>query len=115
MSIPIYQVEDVIYLAESAKLGFIESYQVSGVRQSAAGAWFYRISIASRPPNSNATFGDRITLRKSIDFELAESELITYCEAVDFAVVYATNILAQLQALKLAHCTDDTDETGGSE
>ena len=107
MSAPVYQVNDVVYLIESAKVGFIESYQVSGVRQAASGAWLYKISVPSRP-GRNATFGDRITLRTEIDFELAEAELTTYCEAVDFAIVFVTNNLAYLQSLKTAHCTDGT-------
>ena len=66
----LYEVNDLVYLSESAKLGFLESYQVSGVRQDASGEWLYLISVPQRSPTSLPTYGDRITLTKSIDFEL---------------------------------------------
>ena len=112
MSNPVFAVNDIVYLVSSAKVGSIESYEVSGVRQDPTGAWYYQISVPQRPPNSNATFGDRINLRRSFDFELAESELCIYCEAIDFAVDVATETLANLTALQTAHCQDEV--TGGT-
>jgi len=106
MSTPRFQQHDIVYLSESAKVGFIESYEVSGIRQDASGRWMYLIMIPHRPSAGNATYGDRITLRQNVDFELSESELTTYCEAVDLALVAARSTLARIQALKNAQCAD---------
>ena len=114
MSAPIWNIDDIVYLVESAKVGAIESYQVAQLRQDATGVWYYTIAVPLRPPNSNMTYGDRIGLRQNLDFELAESELCTYCEAVDLALASARANLARLEQLKSIHCTDEvTGGTGG--
>jgi len=112
MSAPLFEIEDVVYLVESAKVGSIESYQISGVRQGPSGSWMYRISVAQRPPNGAPTYGDRNTLRRTLDFELSESELTTYCAALDLAEIAAMSNLAAIRSLKAAHCTDGTGGTG---
>ena len=115
MSMPLFGIDDVVYLIESAKVAAIESYQVSGVRQDHSGVWFYIIAVPQRPPNSNMTYGDRITLRRDLSFELAESALCTYCEAIDLALVAARANLVRIEQLKAIHCTDEvTGGTGGS-
>ncbi len=108
MSVPLFQVDDIIYLVESANVGSIESYQISEVRQGPTGVWFYKIAVPARPPTSTATVGDRITLHKSFDFELTESELTTYCDAIGLAVAAARTNLTRLLALQSAQC----EETG---
>ena len=106
MSTPLYQINDIVYLTESANVGSIESYQISEVRQDSTGVWFYKIAVPARPPTSTATVGDRITLHKSFDFELTESELTTYCDAIGLAVVAARTRLTQLLAWQSAQCED---------
>ena len=106
MSVPLFQVDDIIYLVESANVGSIESYQISEVRQDPTGVWFYKIAVPARPPTGTATVGDRITLHKSFDFELTESELTTYCDAINLAVAAAQARLTQLLAWQSTQCED---------
>lgn len=103
---PIYKVNDVVYLIESAKVGFVESYRVSEVRQDSTGAWLYKISVNPRAPIGGPTFGDRLTLKTSLDFELRESELCDYCTALNFALIAARAQVIRLEALKSTHCPD---------
>jgi len=107
MSLPQYQVEDIVYLRESAVVGSIESYRISEARQDLTGNWFYKIAVDPRNP-VGATVGDRNTLSRSYDFELTEGELIDYCGALTLAITAATSNLSRLQALFAAHC----EETG---
>ena len=109
MSIPTFQVGSTIYLRESANIGALESYQVVEVRQDGSGVWYYKIAVAQRPPTSNATYGDRITLRtKPYDIEFGESELCTYCEAINLALIAAQSQLTRLQALHAAYCSGES-------
>jgi len=109
MSLPIYQVDDIVYLIESANVGFIESYRITGVRQDSAG-WWYNISVEARAPVGGQTYGDRITLRRDLDFELQEASLCDYCTAVGRALAAARAQVARLEALYAAQCED----SGGS-
>lgn len=115
MANPKFNVDEVVYLTESAKVGSIESYKVSGVRQDPSGAWLYRISIPRRPPNSNMTYGDRNALRRDLDFELSEDELTTFCNAVEIALVAAENNANRIRRLKDTYCADETESTGGTD
>ena len=114
MSRNLFEVNDIVYLAESAKLGSLESYSVSEIRQNSSGIWYYKISIPQRPPASLATFGDRITLNRSFDFELAESELTTFCAALDLAISYLTNNLSRLNAIKASQCSSSSSSSSSS-
>lgn len=107
MSSPKYVVDDVVYLAESAKIGAIESYRVSGVRQDATGEWLYKLSVPPRPPINITTIGDRITPHRSVsvDWEVSESELATYCEVLDIAISVLQANLDNLKAKRTAHCS----------
>lgn len=112
MSAPLYNIDDVIYLLESAKIGFIESYRISEVRQDSTGSWLYKISVSPRAPIGGPTYGDRLTLKTSMDFELRESELCDYCTAVDFALAAARAQVVKLEALKASHCASASDGSG---
>jgi hypothetical protein len=107
MSLPIYQINDIVYLIESANLGFIESYRVSELRQDASGVWIYKIAVTARPGTLGQTYGDRITLQPfDADFELAESALCNYCDAISRALVAARANVARLEQLQAAQCEE---------
>jgi len=110
MSVPQYQVDDIVYLIESAKVGFIESYRISGVRQNEAGVWMYLVAVSPRS-TAGSTYGDRITLQQNLDFELVESELCAYCDAVNLALAAVQANVSRLQALKSAHCEESGSGT----
>lgn len=101
-----YNIDDVVYLTESARVGSLESYKVSGVRQDTSGLWYYKISIPSRIPGGGSTYGDRNTLRQDLDFELVESELTTYCNAINIAISVMEAGLARLVSLRDQQCSE---------
>ncbi len=106
---PKFCIGDEVYLVESAKLGFLESYQLTGVRRDPSDStWMYSISVPGRPPLMNTTVGDRIRLTNPHDFELAEEELGTLCETLDLAIESKQRDLTALQSKKDALCPDET-------
>ena len=103
---PKYNIGYQVYLAESAKIGgVIESYKVSSIRMLPNGQWRYRISITQKPPTSITVLSDRNTGKHSYDFELAESELCTFCEAITFAETYLSGQLDKIRRIKAAYCS----------
>jgi len=109
---PRFSVGDIVYLVESAKLGSLESYTIAEVRQDLRGQAIYRIGIPARPPTALQTVGDRITLKRSFDFELSESELTDLCSAIEFAKAALERQLARINDISDKFCSDETDGTG---
>lgn len=112
MSNPLYQVGDEVYLLDSAKTGSVMSYMISGSRQMTDGSWVYKFCIPRRPPNNNATMGDRIKHGRDLDFELREAQLCSYCEAVEIALAYFRTQVSALEAQYNTYCTDTS--SGGT-
>jgi hypothetical protein len=101
-----FEVDDVVYLVESAKLGFLESYKVKGIRQDSQGQWWYTFVVSQRSTTATATVGDSNTLKHQSRWELAEAELTTYCEALGSAEMYLQAQLDKVQLLRRSACGD---------
>lgn len=96
LSAPRFSPEDIIYLVSSAKLGWLESYQVTQVR-SVGSTYRYTILIKPQVPlNSLQTVGDRNNLSKSRIIELKEEDICTHCEALILARTYLENRLVEI-------------------
>jgi hypothetical protein len=98
---PIYSITDIIYLRESAVLGFIESYRVDGIKyDNETGQWIYQIAIRSRGP-SVSTVIDHNDLREHHEILMfREDELVTFCEALELAIQNTTERLNYLTSLR---------------
>lgn len=103
---PKFNVEDIVFLQESAALGNLESYVVAEVIQQPSGNFTYKFAVPERPPVNNTTVGDRNNLRQSQDFELLESELLTQCEAVALGVTKLQQDLNKVQQLQATFCSE---------
>lgn len=80
MSAPKWQIDDLVYLEASARIGFLESYKVSNVVGS-RGRWLYTINVDQKPP-AEPTIGDFIDIKKTRMLWFDESELISFEEAL---------------------------------
>jgi hypothetical protein len=107
MAAPKYNVDDVVYLAESAKIGALESYQITAQYRDGSGVWVYRIGVPDRLPNS-PTVGDRNNLKRTFDFNMTEDEFCSFCEALALAESYLQRELARIQSLKTTYCNGGT-------
>lgn len=98
LSAPRFSPEDIIYIVASAKLGWLESYQVTQVRSVGS---TYRYTILIKPKTSSnllQTVGDRNNLSKYRIIELKEEDICTQCEALILARTYLENRLAEINS-----------------
>lgn len=82
---PLYKINQVVYLNESAYLGELEAYKIGAIQQAQAGRWVYQIFIEKRPPDAQ-TAEDRVDLRFPREMFFDEAELLTLCDAVNIAL-----------------------------
>ena len=97
----------IVYLKESAALGFIEAVRISSVTKRNEG-WIYTIEARSAQPIAPTLYGDRIAFTNRATLYFSEDELIGLCDALDLAEAHATSVLLNIQAQKAKHCGDVT-------
>lgn len=104
MTAPKYKIGNFVYLAEAARNGNLESFEVLSIRQEHSGVWYYLIGVPQRPP-VGATMGDRNTGKYSYHFEIAEADALTICEAVNIAEAFYVSALTKIRAIKTSYCS----------
>jgi hypothetical protein len=102
MSAPIFSLNEIVYLAESASLGELEAYRIGAIKQASADVWLYQIFIDQKPP-AEQTVGDRIDLKEPEELLFEESELIGLCSAVNTAIKNVEQRINKTQNL-IAEC-----------
>lgn len=108
---PLYDVNDVVYLKESAALGHLEAVSISGVISRGA-SWLYSIHASRGRVRAVAHYGDRITTTNAKTLYYTEDEFVLLCDALDLAEANAQAHLARIQAQRATMCPDD--ETAGT-
>jgi hypothetical protein len=97
---PIYNIGSIVYLKESAALGFLEAYAVKEMAYQPNGALIYTLVTSLKSPDANQTIGDRITGQTVLPIRFYESDLIEYTEAIDLCIANLQTQLAMLQRLR---------------
>lgn len=104
---PLYSQGETVYIKESAALGFLEAYIVDTITHLPTGVIHYELISSLAPPAANMTMGDRNIGRRKLPVTFIESDLITYCDALDLAISNTQVQLSTLQALQdAAGCID---------
>lgn len=98
-----FNVNDVVYLKESAESGYLESFKVSSVSMNTTGQWVYTFEMTVGP-RITSTFGEKITRREHTTLYYNESELLSMCDALDLVETYLERRLAQIRALRSSRC-----------
>ncbi len=111
MQTPLYSIDDVVYLKESAGVGFIEAYQVAAVSYDVSGNVIYKLRTGVRPPTNPATIGELSSGLHFLPLLVLESNLISYCDALDMAIAVEEAKLTELRRYKNANCSSGTDGT----
>lgn len=104
---PKYNVDDVVYIRASAKIGFLESYRISGITQARKNKWSYQVKFVPYSGNT-ATLGDAITATGKLvvgEIYFAEEELLTLCEALDLQIENLNRRLAAAIAMRTSQCS----------
>ncbi|MDB4490060.1 hypothetical protein N9045_00950 [bacterium] len=93
---PLYNINDIVYLRESAALGFLEAVRVSGITRTQS-TWLYSVYAGRMGAVAPTHFGDRISLTEANFINFTEDEFISECEALSLSVA---NLQRQLDSVK---------------
>ena len=94
---PLYDIGQIVYLRESAALGFLESYAIKEMKYEPTGKLVYTLVTSLKAPEANQTIGDRITGQQVLPIRFYEEDLVEYAEAIELCIA---NLQAQLTALQ---------------
>ena len=100
---PIYDIGDIIYLRESAALGFLEAVKISGLSLSRQG-WIYTIEAKAGLPQAPSHFGDRITAVQGMILYFSEDEFVVQCDAMALVEANVQVQLTRIQAQRASVC-----------
>lgn len=103
---PIYNPGDIVYLKESAAIGFLEAYKVVHAKFNADGTVAYVLDTSVKSPTV-ATFGDMVGPPRYSALTINESDLVDYCGGLDLAIAVHERQLASLQAKRASICVDN--------
>lgn len=98
---PIYNIGQIVYLRDSAAIGFLEAYIIGSIAHQPDGRIVYTLVTSLKQPSAVLTIGDRITGQKALPIKFFESDLIGYVEALDMCIQNLQTQLSTLQALRL--------------
>lgn len=94
---PRWSVGDVVYLKESAMIGFIESYKITNIAWDPQwNRWVYMVDIKHKGAESTSVI-DMYDLRRSETLRFIEDDLISCVEALDLAIINLKERLKYLQ------------------
>ena len=83
---PRWSINDIVYLRESAAIGFIEGYRITNIKfDPSYNRWLYEAAIKHRGTEPNTVI-DLHNLRRSEVLTLAENDLVSQTEALDIAI-----------------------------
>lgn len=104
MTNPLYAPGDVVYLRESAAMGFLEAVKISGAHIGKDG-WQYSINASMSPPA-----GAYLDRRSGIGTQVlyyTEDEFVTVCDAYVLAEANAKLNYDRIKAQRQALCPDN--------
>jgi hypothetical protein len=105
-STPLYDEGDVVYLKESAALGFLEPARISAIFKR-NGQWLYTVKMGAGDPNPVAHYGDRIHMVRGSVVYFTEDEFVLLCDALDLAEANAQKQLDNIQSQKAILCATE--------
>lgn len=100
---PLYNVNDPVYLKESAAVGYLERLKVQAIMMDPSGQWAYGFRQESTP-EAVPTVSDRINHQFRRQVYYGEGELVDYCAALALAKAYYEAQLVKIVAMQ-ASCT----------
>ena len=101
-SAPKFNPGQIIYLQESAALGFLEALIIQHVGMDQSGRWLYTLATYTKAPTAAQTIGDRIIAipKRRLPISFYEEDLLLYCDALALCIANLQAQLANLQALQ---------------
>jgi hypothetical protein len=109
ISRPLYEPGDIVYLRESAALGFLEAVQISTLMYGPNG-WVYTTRSRAGQPTALSHYGDRASLVNGVTLYFSEDEFVTVCDA---QLLVEANLQAQLDRIRSQRSSQCSDITAG--
>jgi len=94
---PLYKINDVVYLRESAALGFLEAVRISGISKINS-SWLYTVHAGRMGAIAPTHFGDRISMTQGNILNFTEDEFVSEYDAMALS---QANLQRQLDKIKL--------------
>ena len=104
---PLYNVDDVVYLRESAALGFLEPVRIAGISKTTSTTWVYTIKMGAGQPTAVSHYGDRIHMVRGSVVYFTEDEFVLLCDAFEMAEVNAQKQLDNIKAQRAILCASE--------
>lgn len=104
---PAYSPGDIVYLRESAALGFLEAMQIGGIMYGPNG-WLYTVVAKAGQLAAPTYYGDRISAVNASLLYFSEDEFVTVCDAQLLVEANLNSQLRRIQLQRAAQCPDIT-------
>lgn len=98
-----YDIGDVVYLKESAALGFLEAVRISGIYKRDNG-WVYTVSARSSNPSAADHYGDHASVVLGSVMYFTIDEFIPLCDALDLIEANLQRQLSNVQSQRSSLC-----------
>lgn len=108
---PIYESGNVVYMRESAVVGFIEPHTISGVIRGQNG-WVYTVVARPNHPAHAPHFGERRSMVNGATLYFQECEFVDLCEALTLAESYHLRQLINIRSRLHTYCNVGTGTNG---
>lgn len=109
MDPPLFDRGDVVYLRESAALGFLEAVKINGAMLGPQG-WLYSVAARIGSPRAPSHIGDRISAVNGMTLFFTEDEFVEHCEALALVEANLQTQLDRIQAQRASACSEITSE-----
>ena len=100
---PRYRVSDILYLRESAAIGFLEAVTISGIMWG-NNQWLYTVHAGISQPRGASHYGDKISLTNGAKLLFSEDEFVSLCAATELVEANLQRQLTQIQRQRAALC-----------
>lgn len=104
---PAYESGSVVYMRESAVLGFLEPHTINSVYMGQDG-WVYTVLAKSTTMSSVGSFGERRSMVNGALLQFNECEFVNLCQALLLAKSYHERQLNAINSKLQSHCDDYT-------
>jgi hypothetical protein len=103
---PRFGFNQVVYLKDTAlSVGRLEAYRIDGMYyNNNINQWVYVFYLKKTPSGGNIMVGDRDNLKRTINLEYPESELLLVCEALPLVVSFLRTALNRAVTKKAIYC-----------
>lgn len=85
--VPTFAIDQILYLKESAALGFLEAIKIKNITYGRSG-WIYSVEFNPRQPTTAPHYGDSIFFQHRATVYFRENEFVTKSQALNIIKAY---------------------------